>query len=189
MGFKRVLVWLVEKLFELHLAVAAVLIVKVFLPLSDDAYVSLNAFAGGIEDTYRGTVEDAAYVTTNFLEGSYTAYAVQTYLASVYVVAVYGYLSSLYIFASLLACLLGDRHYVRNALAAYGFGAVIFLVRFVHAYDLDMLRLAVAMLVLGLGVVLWTAAMGEGLSRRIGGKLTPAVSRSPAGRVRLDLGT
>jgi hypothetical protein len=187
MDFRRVLVWLVEKLFELHLAVAAVLIVKVFLPLSDDAYTSLSAFAAGVGDTYRGALEDAAYVSANFLGGSYVSYVLQTYLAAVYVVVKYAYLASLYIFLSLLACLLGQRDYVRNAVAAFGFAALIFAWRFVHAYDLDTLRLALAVIGLSLIAVLWSAWLGEGLSRRMSGK-PPARLQSPSGRVRLDLG-
>ncbi|ESQ87449.1 hypothetical protein ABAC460_19170 [Asticcacaulis sp. AC460] len=188
MGFKRLLVWLIEKLFELHLAIAAVLIVKIFLPLSGDAYTSLSAFAAGVQDTYRGALEDAAYVSANFLGGSYVNYAFQTYLAAAYVVVRYAYLASLYIFLSLLACLLGQRHYVRNAVAAFGFAALIFAWRFVHAYDLDMLRLAIAVIVLGLGAVLWSAWLGEGLHRRLSGKSQTSAPRSPTGRVRLDLG-
>ncbi|EGF93504.1 hypothetical protein ABI_19440 [Asticcacaulis biprosthecium C19] len=188
MDFRRILAWLVEKLFELHLAIAAVLLVKFFLPLSGDAYTSLGAFAAGVRDTYAGALEDAAYVSANFLEGSYLNYAFQTYLAAAYVVVRYAYLASLYIFLSLLACLLGQRHYIRNAVAAFGFAAVIFGWRFVHAYDLDMLRMAVAVLALGLIAVLWSALTGEGLYRRLNGKVTPSRPLSPSGRVRLDLG-
>ena len=192
MTFRRFLAWLVEKLFELHLAVAVVLIVKFFLPMSAESYAGRDAFALGVRDTYQGALDDAVFVTGSFMKGSYLTFAGQTYLAAVYVVVLYGYLASLYIFASLLACLFGQGHYVRNALIAYVFAAAIFWWRFVRAYDADMLRMAAVFMVLGVAAVAWSAWCGEGLNRRLGGKRAPV--RTPAvksghRRVRLDLGT
>lgn len=186
MPFKRFLIWLVEKLFELNLAVAAVLIVEFFLPLSPDAYVSLDAFAAGVRDTYAGAVEDAAYVTSGFMGGSWWRYAANTWLAALWVVVLYGYLASLYLFLSLLACLLGERNHVRNALIAYGLAAAFFVWRFVHAWDADMWRLLSAMIVLGLGIAAWSAWLGEGLYGS-GQKATRGGQPSSRRRVRLDL--
>lgn len=193
MPFKRFLTWLVEKLFELNLAVAVVLLVKFFLPLSAENYTSLTAFATGVHDTYRNAMDDATYVTGMFMQGSPIKYALKTWFAAIYVVVFYGYLSSLYAFTSLLAALLGPRHHVRNCLIAYGVSAGVFWWQFVHAYDAETLRMAAAFIVLGVGVVVWAAYSGDRFYHRIGGKdpapKHPSPSKSVGGRIRLDLGT
>ena len=188
MTFRRFLTWLVEKLFELHLAIAVVLVVKFFLPLTAESYTSVPAFIQGVRDTWHGAMDDAAYVTGSFLQGNYARYALKTYLASLYVVVFYGYVASLYLFTSLLAVMLGPRHHVRNCLGAYLCSLIVFFWRYVHAYDADMIYMATAFMGLGTVVVTVVAFAGERFYHRIGGK-DPAPKRrsSRTGRERLEL--
>ena len=164
MTFRRFGTWLVEKLFELHLAVFVLLIVKFFLPLTPQSFDSIAAFSHGVAETWRASLDDAAYVTKTFMGGAWGQYAWNTYAAAVYVIVVYGYVASLYIFTSLLACLLSHRHYVVYALVAYVAAFAVFCLRFVHAYDFEMIRMGVALFVLGLLVVAASARFGAGLA-------------------------
>ena len=179
MTFRRFGTWLVEKLFELHFAVAVLLIVKFFLPLTPQSFDSVAAFSHGIAETYRASLDDAAYVTKTFMDGSYGQYAWNTYAAAVYVIVFYGYVSSLYIFTSLLACLLLHKHYVVYALLAYGAGFAIFCLRFVHAYDYEMIRMGVALFVLGLLVVAASARFGAALDARLQPKKSALKTSGP----------
>ncbi len=186
MTFRRFATWLVEKLFELNFAVFVLLIVKFCLPLTPQSFDSFPAFANGVSETWRASLDDAAYVTRTFMDGSYGLYALKTYAAAAYVIVFYGYVSSLYIFTSLLACLLSHRHYVLSALVAYVAGFAIFCLRFVHAYDYEMVRMGVALFVLGLLVVAGSARFGAGLD----GHLRPrkmAVQTSGPRRIGFEL--
>ena len=189
MTFRRFATWLVEKLVELHLAVAMLLIVKLFLPLAPQSFDSVQAFGNGVAETWQSSIDDAAYVTHTFMEGSWPVYIFRTYAASVYVVVVYAYLSSLYVFMSLLACLITHRHYVRYALLAFVASLAVFCWRFIHAWDIDMVRLLVALFVAGLAVVAVSAWFGIWLDGRLGGKravVEPKVLKSA--RMGFDLG-
>lgn len=188
MPFKRFIIWLFERLFELQLAVGAVLLVKFFLPLSPDSYAGLDAFAAGVRDTWRTSLDDAAYVTSSFLQGSYLRFAGKTYLAAAYLVVHYGYIASLYLFTSLLAALLGPRHHVRNALLAYICSILVFFLQFVRTYDSNIVHMSLAFVLLGTLIVALMAFAGEAAYRSLGGK-TPQQQRSVRGRVRLDLGS
>lgn len=182
MTFRRFATWLVEKLFELHLAVVVLLIVKFCLPLTPQSFDSFQAFSHGVAETWRASLDDAAYVTKTFMDGSYAQYAWNTYIAAAYVIVFYAYMSSLYIFISLLACLLSHRHYVLYALLAYVAGFAIFCLRFVHAYDYEMIRMGVALFVLGLLVVAVSAQFGAGLDARL---QSPKAAGKPSGPRRI----
>ncbi len=187
MTFRRFITWLIEKLFELHFAVAVLLIVKFFLPLTPQSFDSVTAFTTGVSETWRASLDDAAYMTRTFMDGAWPLYAWRTYVAAIYVIVVYGYLSSLYIFTSLLACLLGRRHYVVYALLAYAAGFAIFCWRFVHAYDFEMVRIGVALFVLGLLVVAAAARFGSRLDARLQPRPSVANQSAPR-RIGFDLG-
>lgn len=177
MGFKRFLTWLVEKLVELHLGIAALLLVKFFVPVTPQAYQSLGGFVRGVRETYAAAYDDASYVAGNFLGGP-ADYALNTYLGSAYVIGFYFYLSSLYILLSLLALGLSRGHYLRNALLAFIVSFGLFCLRFIHVYDSTNIYAGIALFGLGAVIVLISAGLGQ----RLGGPAKPSVD----GRVRLD---
>ncbi len=190
MTVKRLLVWMLEKLVELHLAVAAVLLVSTLLPTVSTAYTSLAAFAQAVTDNAHNAADDAVYMTRTFMGGSYAIYAFRTYLASAYVIVFYVYLSGLYLFASLLACLLDHKHYALSAVLAFGFSAAIICLRYVPIFDAATLREGAVLAMLGLGIVFSCALMGE---RLMGAKvkttkvIKPKKATKPSVRRRVSL--
>ncbi len=180
MGFKRFLIWLFEKLVELHLGVVALLLVKFFMPVTPEAYQSIDAFFRGVQDTFAAASDDASFVAGNFLGDSALTYALNAYVASLFVIGFYVYVSSLYVLLSLLAVAL-SRHggYMRNAAIAYVLAFALFCARFIHVYDTSNLYAGGALFVLGMMAVLASAAIGRRLS---GGAAKPSVQ----GRIRLD---
>jgi len=181
MTARRFLVWLVEKVIELHLAIAVLLLVRIFLPLTADSFSSLDAFTRGAADALRGWWDDAAYQTATFMDGSWPRFVWRTYSDAAFSVIFYGWFGSLYIFISLLAGLLARGNHVRLALLAYLASFVIFCWRFVHAFDAGMQRMLIVLFAGGLIVVGISAAIGAAM---VGGKGTKRVSG--ARRIRLD---
>lgn len=193
MTFKRILVWLLEKLIELHLAVAAVLLVSTLLPATAGAYGSWHAFTQAVADNAQNAADDAAYMTRTFMGGSFTTYALKTYLACVYVIGFYVYLASLYLFTSLLACLFDHKHYALSAVLAFGFSVVVFCLRFVPIFDAATVREGAVLCALGLGIVFGCAVMGErlmgaGAKTAKASKAKKATKASVGRRVSFDLG-
>ncbi|MEI9904633.1 MAG: hypothetical protein WDN06_12155 [Asticcacaulis sp.] len=113
----------------------------------------------------------------NFLGGPLD-YALNTYLASAWVIGFYFYISSLYVLLSLLAAALSHAHYGRNALVAYGLSFGLFCLRFVHVLDSSNLYAGIALFVLG-AIIVWISA---GVGVRLSGPSAPSMH----GRVRLD---
>ena len=183
MGFRRFLAWIVEKLVELNLGAVAVLLVKFLLPVTRDAYQSPDAFLSGVRDTYASASDDASFVAGNFLGNSEGAYALHAYVAALYVVGFYFYVSSLYVLFSLLAVGLGRRAYPLFALFAYVLAFGLFVFRFVHVYDDENLFAGGALFGLGAVIVLVCAVTCGGLFT---GAPKPARKPSMGGRVRLD---
>ncbi len=181
MGFRRFLVWIVEKLAELNLGAAALLLVKFLLPVTRQAYASPDAFVQGVRDTFAAASDDASFVAGTFMGNSDMTYAMHAWLAAVWVIGFYFYVSSLYILLSLLALALARGHYRLNALVAYLLAFAVFAFRFVHVYDDENLISGTALLALGAVVALVSAAIGERLAG--GTHVKPSV----AGRMRLDL--
>jgi len=180
MTARRFLIWLLEKVIELHLAIAVLLLARIFLPLLADHYANVNDVARGLAEAVRGWGEDAAYQVATFVDGSWPRFLWHTYRDAAYTVLFYGYFGSLYVFTSLLAGLLANGRHVRVAVLAYVTSFAIFCARFVHVFDTDMQRMIAVLFTGGLTVVLVSAAIG---ARMAGGKPAPA---SGAGRVRLD---
>ncbi len=181
MGFRRFLIWIVEKLVELNLGAAVLLLVKFVLPVAPQAYTGVAAFAQGVRDTFAAASDDASFVAGTFMGDSGLTYAGHAWLAAVWVIGFYFYVSSLYVLLSLLALGLARGHYLLNAMVGYLLAFAVFAVRFVHVYDAENLISGAALLVLGAVVVLISAAVGERLSG------APSARPLAAGRMRLDL--
>lgn len=158
----------------------ALLLVKFLLPATPGAYLDVATFLAGVRDTWSSASEEAIYTTAQYLGGSWPVYALNTYLASLTVLAWYVYASSLYAPLSLLAAALAHRHYRLYALGAYAVALGVFCWRFVHVYDAGNLYRGGALFAAGAVIVLVSAGIGL----RLSGKTPDA--RPSTGRVRLD---
>ena len=190
MTFKRLLVWLLEKLVELHLGVVVVWLVSTLLPTVSEAYTSLGAFGQAVVENAHNATDDAAYMTQSFMGGSYATYALKTYLACVYVIGFYVYLAGLYLFTSLLACLFDHRHYALSAVLAFTVSAIVFCIGFVPVFDAATLRAGLVLFGLGLGIVFGCAVMGErlmGVSAKPAEKAKPQKAKKTSVRRRVSL--
>ncbi len=163
MTFKRFLIWLLEKLIELHLAVVVLLCVKWLLPSDVASFTSWAAFATGVQDAFHTNLDDALYMVGNFMGGDWGQYVWHTYRAAVWMTGVYFYAASLYTLTSLFACLLSRTYYVRLAVAAYLVSSVICTLSFWRAWDAGNARLGAALFIGGLVVVMISALIGKGV--------------------------
>lgn len=168
MTFKRFLVWLLEKLIELHLAVVLLLCVKWLLPAEAASFISWRALVSGVRDAFQSNLEDAVYMIRSFMGGDGWLYVWRTYLAAVWITGFYFYAASLYVLTSLFACLLSGTHYVRLALMAYILSSTICALSFWSALDLANARLGATLFLGGLAVMGISALIGKRLGRGLG---------------------
>lgn len=180
MTVRRFLVWLVEKVIELHLAILVLVLARIFMPAAADGFTGVQGALHQVGEAWQGWIDDAAYQVATFMDGSWPRFLWRTYGDAAVSVIFYGYFGSLYIFMSLLAGLLANGTHVRLALVAYVAAFAVFCWRFVHAFDSDMRLMLISLFLAGLMVVTLSAAIGAGLS---GNKPAGA---SGARRVRLD---
>ena len=189
MTFQRFLRWCVEKIVELHLAVAALLCVKFFMPVSPASYTTWQAFTQGVSETWQSSIDDASYMAQTYLGGSYISYALQTYVAAVYVVVFYFYLSGLYVLISLFIAMVSRRNYTMRALVGYGISCVFLCLMWAPVADVQNMCFAAVLFVMGIAVVALSARLGETRDKPVKRKAKPAKpAASGTRRVSLDLG-
>ncbi len=188
MGMRRFLAWIMEKLLELQLFVAVLLLVKFFWPLTPGAYVNVGGFADGVAQTWAGTVDDADFMTRAYLDDSYFLYGWRTCGAAAFMVAHDFYFASFYIVASGVALLLSrNGGYIRNAILAYFAcaGYAVWQQRF--QYDIPHVWMAGALFTGGLIAVVLSLWFGHAMQRWLAGGPALAPVSGGGGRVRLDL--
>ena len=103
-------------------------------------------------------------MSQTYLGGSYLSYALQTYVAAVYVVVFYFYLSSLYVLISLFIAMASRRDYTMRALIAYGISCAILCLVWAPVADLQNVCFAAVLFVLGIGVVAISAQAKNGVA-------------------------
>ncbi len=179
---RRFLAWLIEKLVEVHLAIAGLIAVKMLLPLTPGSYASPAAFLSGVAETLRAGADEASFVTHTLLNGSWGAWLGQTYLAAAWTIGLYIYLRALYAFTSLFAALVSGRHYVRNQVLAFLFSFAVFCGLYRADRDATSVSLAACLLVGGLAVVIVSALIGK----RLAGVTAKPAPKRPVAPRRID---
>lgn len=186
MGVRRFLAWIMERLLEMQLFVAVVLLVKFLWPMTPGAYVDGQTFIDGVAQTWAGSLDDADFMTRAYLGDSYFLYGWRTCGAAAYVVAHDFYFTAFYLPASAIAWLLSaSGGHVRNALIAYLISAGYLAWRLIALYDIPHAWMAGALFTGGLVAVSLSLWFGHAMRRWLAGGSEPS---SGVGRVRFDLG-
>lgn len=196
MTFRRFLAWIIEKLFEMQLLVLLLVAVKFLLPTGLDAYSSLPAFISGMSAQWYASLDEAAFMSSAFMEGNYAVYAYRTWQAAAWVIGIHFYFWSFYLFTSIFACLAGDRGYLRNAILAFLVSAGVLVWRQREMFDIHNIALAITLLSGGVLVVIVSCLFGRYVDFRLAGGRTmqeriqtvrAGKRDSSRGRVRFDL--
>lgn len=188
MTFRRFIAWIAEKLLEWQLFVLLLLAVKFLLPTDLASYQTFDTFVAGAESQWYASLDEAAFMTNAFMGGSYAAYAWKVWVAAGWLVGIYLYFWSFYLFTSIFAALRGPKGYTPRAIVAFLISACILAWRQRAMFDIQALYLGGALLAGGLVVVMISTAFGNFLDARMAGQkmARPARPQSARGRVRLD---
>jgi hypothetical protein len=188
MTFRRFIAWIAEKLLEWQLFVLLLLGVKFLLPVDLNSYQGLDSFVTGAQAQWYASLDEAAFMTSAFMGGSYFDYVWKTWVGAAWLVGIHVYFWSFYIFTSIFAALRGAKGYTSRAIVAFLISAGILAWRQRAMFDTQALYLGGALLVGGLVVVLISTAFGDFLDARMAGRTEgrAAKSQSVRGRVRLD---
>ncbi|MDI7775114.1 hypothetical protein [Asticcacaulis sp. EMRT-3] len=81
MSFTRFISWVAEKLIELVLAAALLLVVKFALPQEGTSYGSPAAFLAGLRDAWAANSDEAAFLTHSFFGGQWWRYGLHVMAA------------------------------------------------------------------------------------------------------------
>jgi hypothetical protein len=188
MTFRRFIAWIAEKLLEWQLFVLLLLGVKFLLPTDLASYQTFDTFFAGAKSQWYASLDEAAFMTNAFMNGSYAAYIWKMWVAAGWLVGIHLYFWSFYLFTSIFAGLRGQRGYMPRAILAFLISAGILAWRQRAMFDVQALYLGGALLAGGLVVVLISTAFGNFLDARMAGQKAarPVKASSARGRVRLD---
>lgn len=188
MTFRRFMAWIAEKLLEWQLLVLLLLGVKFLLPTDLASYQTFDTFVAGAETQWYASLDEAAFMTNAFMNGSYLTYVWKTWVAAGWLVGIHVYFWSFYIFTSIFAGLRGSRGYMPRAIVAFLISACILAWRQRAMFDIQALYLGGVLLAGGLVVVMVSTAFGNFLDVRMAGEKPVRAAKGPSarGRVRLD---
>jgi len=160
MTFRLFLIWLGERLIEWQLAIALLLVVKFLLPVSSQSYIDLHSFAAGAREALRNNLDDAAFMTQNFMNGDWGLYWANAWRGAGWIIALHIYLQGLYLFASLLARRIAPHRSVSGSLLAFLLSFAVLCGLYYENRDPGSLRLALCLLTGGGLIVALSAGFG-----------------------------